>query len=702
MHKIIWGILLTAVGIFSLNSTVLGFQETENHNFTYIDSILDKSSLLKNQGDIVEAKRLIFVADSLSAATNYKTGSARSVQFLGNIYEAEQKFDSALSQYNYGIENYAETPFLPSYYNGIGNVYDNQGRSREALVAFQKALDLVWMTEDEGQDNLSAGIKMNMGNAYGDLGNTALAAENYLQAIKFADQANYVPLMFLSRLNIGVLYGGMDDYEKALTYYEDALNVALQNNLKQYLYVLYNNIGTAKTKVGQFIEAEEYLFRAQDIFEQINPKSPEIIANHNLGELKRKTGDFNEAEDYLMLSLENASKVNLIEAKYHNYLELGRLYLGVNNFEQALQYFNNTIQVAKELDNQDFEKEAQLELYKTYERGRNYKEALDSYERYTAITDSLKQVTQERDLANLESQIELRRQNEINDLLEDKQQQQEARIRTQTFLIVSGGVILILIIALLIVLYQNSKEREQFLREIQAQKQVLEELNKSKDHVFAVVSHDLRSPLTSVLGIIDLIREDVLNGNDLKRLIDDVDQSVRQNVNVIEDLLTWAKDQLSGIELNLSTIHLNSVLTDIITTHSFLAVRKNVELKNKLDGGKYVITADQNLLRVVLRNLISNAVKYTEEKGFVEIDAQQKKEKVVITVKDNGMGIPESAKKKIFHSRTWTRVGTKNEKGSGFGLSITKEFVEKMNGRVWFESEEGKGTTFFVELPDAS
>ena len=343
--------------------------------------------------------------------------------------------------------------------------------------------------------------------------------------------------------------------------------------------------------------------------------------------------------------------------------------------------------------------ETNEDLYTVYKEAGNYEKALQHHEQFKELADSLSEVQQDNQLADLESKLELNRQTEINQLLEEKQARQEAQIKFQMILIIIGGGILLLIGALLYTTRRLAKERESLLVELKARKNELEEMNQSKDQVFAVVSHDLRSPLTSVQGIIELIRENVLEGEDLKRLINDIDTSIRENVNVIEDLLAWAKDQLSGFDLNLQEVDLDQIAKDILTTNSFMAIQKNVELKSNLNGE--TVFADPNAIRVILRNLISNAIKYSEKGGKVQVQAQEKENGVLLSVEDDGVGIPKSAMDKIFKSNTWTREGTKNEKGSGFGLRMSKEFVERMDGEIWLESEEGKGTTFYVLLPKA-
>ncbi|MDR9417799.1 sensor histidine kinase [Gracilimonas sp.] len=335
-----------------------------------------------------------------------------------------------------------------------------------------------------------------------------------------------------------------------------------------------------------------------------------------------------------------------------------------------------------------------------YKDAGNAEQALYHHERYKSLSDSLNQVQQDNELANLESQLELNRQTEINQLLEEKQAQQEARIQFQMIMIVAGGVILLLIGILLYTTRKSSKEKEQLLEKVRAQKGELEEMNKSKEQVFAMVSHDLRSPLTSVQGVIELIRDDALKGKDLKKLIDSIEVSIRENVHVIEDLLAWAKDQLSGFDLNLQNVELKPIAKDVLTTNSFMAIQKNITLESSFNGE--AVYADPNAIRVILRNLISNAIKYSESGGTVQVLAEEKSDKILLLVRDDGVGVPESSKDKIFNGNSWTRIGTNKEHGSGFGLNMSKEFVEKMEGKIWFESKEGEGTTFYVELPKSN
>lgn len=138
----------------------------------------------------------------------------------------------------------------------------------------------------------------------------------------------------------------------------------------------------------------------------------------------------------------------------------------------------------------------------------------------------------------------------------------------------------------------------------------------------------------------------------------------------------------------------------MIYSQKFIADKKKVDLISEVNGVPDVM-ADYNALSLVIRNLISNSIKFSEPGDKITVSANEKQDHILIRVKDTGIGIPENARQKIFENKNWTREGTQNEKGTGFGLSLSKEFIERMNGHIWFESEVGEGTEFYVEIPKA-
>jgi signal transduction histidine kinase len=181
-----------------------------------------------------------------------------------------------------------------------------------------------------------------------------------------------------------------------------------------------------------------------------------------------------------------------------------------------------------------------------------------------------------------------------------------------------------------------------------------------------------------------------------------IDQSAQNTFKLLENLLAWAKTQTGKIEFNPQKIALEDIVDEVLSVLSISAKNKNIDIQ--VDLKQETIVADRNMLNTVLRNLISNAIKYTNRDGVIVIYTNSIKVNnrpfVTITVEDNGVGIPQEDQNKIFNIEgNYSTIGTEEEKGTGLGLLLCKEFVEKHNGQIWCESEDNKGSRFKFTLP---
>jgi signal transduction histidine kinase len=372
--------------------------------------------------------------------------------------------------------------------------------------------------------------------------------------------------------------------------------------------------------------------------------------------------------------------------------------MGLN--DEAIFHLGKAVDVAIEMGNSEFIQESRDNLYMAYAEASNFKNAYETLVKSKLFSDSLTNIKRERALAELENQLELDRQNKVNRLLTEKQQQQENQLHTQYILIIVGVFVIFLVVFVLIMMRKSAREREVINAQLQKQKLELEEVNNAKDKLFALIAHDLRSPLTSMQGVLSLIKDNALTMQEIKELIPELELSVQKNVDVMEDLLAWAKEQLSGVKIDIKLINVYDVVSKIVSSQSFLASKKGVSIDHRVPKDEMVM-ADHDALQLVVRNVISNGIKFTEDGGEIIISVEENSTHTQLMIKDTGIGIPRDVADKIFESKTWSRKGTNKEKGSGFGLSLSKEFVEKMNGRIWFESKEGEGSTFYIELPKA-
>lgn len=235
--------------------------------------------------------------------------------------------------------------------------------------------------------------------------------------------------------------------------------------------------------------------------------------------------------------------------------------------------------------------------------------------------------------------------------------------------------------------------------EIQSQAERLQELNTTKDKLFSIIAHDLRGPLNSLQGIMSLLDPKILTSDDLAGMKSNLSSRIESIASVMDNLLQWAKSQMKGERVKPEVVKLDGVMQEMVKLFGPIAENKHVHLINSVHAGLNVF-ADINQLRAVLRNLISNAIKFTPESGRVEVAASGNQQSVTISVSDTGVGItPEQAAGLFSITTNVSTRGTAGETGVGLGLLLVKEFVEKNKGRVWVEPNTGSGTTFHVTLP---
>jgi two-component system, sensor histidine kinase and response regulator len=229
---------------------------------------------------------------------------------------------------------------------------------------------------------------------------------------------------------------------------------------------------------------------------------------------------------------------------------------------------------------------------------------------------------------------------------------------------------------------------------IQAQAQQLSNLNITKDKLFSIISHDVRGPLASLRGLINIICQGQMTQEEF------IQNSVklRQNLDSVQDdldnLLHWSQSQLYGLQINAEEFQIRSVVNDKITLFREAAAKKDITIINDIREGLTAF-ADKNHFNLIIRNLMANAIKFNTHGGVIRIDEKTLDDYVEISVTDSGVGIPSRDMNKLFNAQIhFSNLGTDQEKGTGIGLLLTKEFIEKSGGSIWVTSEVGKGSTF--------
>jgi len=244
-------------------------------------------------------------------------------------------------------------------------------------------------------------------------------------------------------------------------------------------------------------------------------------------------------------------------------------------------------------------------------------------------------------------------------------------------------------------------EKKSYEEKIIQQNEQLQELNATKDKLFSIIGHDLRGPIGGFKQIIELLLSnyDLSDTKRLTKLLQAIQTSASTTYDLLENLLSWAKSQRNEVVYNPSNINLNEISEISISLLEGIAKNKNITIKNLIPIDQFIY-ADENMIMTIVRNLISNAIKFTNENKTIYLSVIENEINLTISVKDEGIGIKQENLKKLFNSKeNFTTYGTSGEKGTGLGLLLCKEFVEKHGGKIWIESEEGKGSDFKFTMP---
>ncbi|WP_090780919.1 sensor histidine kinase KdpD [Pedobacter sp. ok626] len=225
----------------------------------------------------------------------------------------------------------------------------------------------------------------------------------------------------------------------------------------------------------------------------------------------------------------------------------------------------------------------------------------------------------------------------------------------------------------------------------------LENSNQTKNKLFSIVAHDLNSPLSSIESHLSLLNEIDISGEEKMEIEKQLLSSTRQTSEMLQNILSWAKDQMDEIKVNLSSISIYETLKHTVSLQKSIAQEKDINLIFLADENLKVI-ADPDMLQLIVRNLLNNAIKFSLPGGTVILSTSSLNGQCILSIKDDGIGISEDQLPFIFSLKSNATYGTNKEKGVGLGLKLTKTYVELQNGKIWLESELNKGTNFFISL----
>ncbi|KAF0235864.1 MAG: integral membrane sensor signal transduction histidine, partial [Chitinophagaceae bacterium] len=280
--------------------------------------------------------------------------------------------------------------------------------------------------------------------------------------------------------------------------------------------------------------------------------------------------------------------------------------------------------------------------------------------------------------------------------------------------------ILIILAVLVVMVFINFQKQKQYSRELRAKNTLIEaqvaELgtlnkeisqqniqlesdNKTKDKLLSIISHDLRNPLVNTKGILNLVNQGIVPEDEAKQLLIQLETQYMGTTSLLDNLLFWLKGQMSGKNLDKIKMPVFPIVSGLENEHRMLLERKHIAFSNQVDPA-LIVWADKEMIRIVLRNLISNAIKFTPANGEINVYTSREGDRSTINIQDSGIGMTPETIQRIGAKQYYTTAGTALEKGSGFGLMLCSDLINRHGGQLIIQSEPGKGTVFTIQLPD--
>lgn len=729
-----------ALGVYEKNS------EKARSYSIQAGELADKLNFLKGKSEsnriiglsylnLDKTKALAYIQNSLKIAEGIgdKNLIIKSFNSMAKAYMNSGK-DSLVIMYYQKALTLAETlnnkKETAKGLNDLSLAYYSQGKNEMAIEGFNKVIVLCKVLGDQ---ELLSSAYIRLGTLYGTQGNHPMALECFQNCLKICEHLNNKVGVFMCINSIGNIYSSQGNLKKSFEYRQKALKMAEELNDKSRITMCLNNLG------NHYLTTNNPL--AMDCFQKVLVNGEELHeplfifgALEKIGNVYENQSDFTKAMDYYQKALKviekSGMKANSSLALYY----AGRICFKQKKYTEALRYslrsLENSIQFAQQ-------KDIYKQLSEIYAATGDYKNAYASHLQFKVMNDSIYNESNVKKITELEYTYKFDKEKQAIELEQQKKDLiQKAEIKQQYIIIISltGGFILMIWLVFYIYrlnrlqkktnlkltqqkceIEEKNEELVQLNEEISAQKEeittirnevelqniTLLELNATKDKFFGIIAHDLKNPFNAILGFSNLLVDssNQFDQEETMKYIGFMHSSAKNAYQLLENLLEWSRSQTGGIDFKPALLYLNVLVIENEKLCENMAKEKYISISHVLPEN-LMVYADQNMLSTVLRNLITNAIKFTHKGGNIIITSLVQDSKTIITVRDSGIGMDENTRNKLFKiSEKISIAGTEKETGTGLGLLLCKEFVEIHGGTIWVESELGKGSEFKISLP---
>lgn len=508
--------------------------------------------------------------------------------------------------------------------------------------------------------------------------------------------------------DISIIYANSGDTKNSLNYFQQALAIFRQMKDEKGESYALNNIGILYEQLELPDSARAYYLKSQYI--KIKNKDLYGISRGytNLGSLEENKGDWAAALNYYIQADSIYILTNDKQVQGQNYLAMARVKQKQGKSMEARKLALKAFNSSKEINELTIMLACSKFLAELDEKNGDYKSALAFQKIYNTLADSLGDQDYEATLEELKSKFNLEeKEREILILKKDKELHRAiANNRTILSYALTGGLILLLLVCVLIYYaYRTTKTTRDSLalknKEIEQQKNDLDKLNKEKDRFFSILSHDLRSPLSALKGLSYLLvhHGEFLTLDESKEIKKKIDNSLDNLTELINNILEWSMTTSKKRKWTFDKLDATALIQKNLSLYQSIAESKDVRLVHTSTEKNIVGYADYQAIDTVVRNLLSNSIKFSHSNSEVIIKTTVDDHAVMISVKDYGVGIPPELQEKLFTMNSSAQMGTKNEKGTGIGLLLCKELMEENGGTITAKSIPDEGSEFTISFP---
>jgi signal transduction histidine kinase len=544
--------------------------------------------------------------------------------------------------------------------------------------------------------------------------------------------------------NMGWLSYRRGDYTTAFELSSEAIKINQEINAKNELAQCFNNIGAINFEQRQYALAIDNFKKGYLIGKQAHDVRIVCRSLNNTAYCFIIQNEVDSARFYAIKALKENEGVDKYMMGFSKRI-LGDVFLQENFLKQAISYYEECLAVARQIGNNSLQTSTMHRMGKAYnminqpdkalhyllpnivacekyafkdELERSYKLAAESFilkkdikkayeyqAKYLTLHDDIYNQRNSERLSLMQVQFDTERKEAQIDLLTKESELKKEEInRQRVWMFFYTGCLSLLLLLAFVLYYSNSRFKKvngilEFQnKEIYRQAQQLSNLNTTKDKLFSIISHDLRSPVASLKGMMEILDDDGLSQQEFIKLTGQVRQNLDFLYDDLDNLLQWAQSQLKGLQSTPEEVDLWGAVDEKFALFKSSAGKKGITLINEVEEG-IIVFVDRNHIGLILRNLVANAVKFNPTDGVVKVESKIINDLVELSVSDSGIGISMDDLNKLFNAEThFTKPGTNKEKGVGIGLLITKEFVEINGGSIWVTSELGKGSKFTFTL----